>query len=90
MLREGNKTVRDLLLKKGHLIPPDLMKCASLLVQHYDVWLEEFERKRLAEKPDLESPFIYAGPKGYGFPKECGTKFINKFNEMWDEAYGSG
>ena len=88
IIRTGNQEILNLLLTRSSLIPQELRDCASRLIQHYDVWLEEFERKRLAEKPDLETPFVFAGPKGFPFPTECDQKFRNKFQEMWAESYG--
>ncbi len=90
IIAQGNETTRDLLLQKGHLIPPELMDCASKLIEHYDVWLEKFERERKLVQPDLETKFIFTGPDGYPFPSECGRKFREKYKELWKEIYGSG
>lgn len=46
VIREGNLAIRDLLLLKPHLMPPDLLTDAGLLIEHYDRWLEEFARVR--------------------------------------------
>jgi hypothetical protein len=88
VIREGNLTARDLLLKLPHLIPPDLRHEATLLIEHYDRWLEEFEKRRQAEKPDLETPFIFVGPVGYGFPRYAEEKFYVTFRQYWKELYG--
>jgi hypothetical protein len=87
---EGNRIVRDLLLQKGHLIPPDLLGEAAKLVEHYDVWLEKYETQRLAEKPHLEAPFTFVGPQGYPFPKGSANSFQQRFQELWKELYGDG
>ncbi|RMH30830.1 MAG: hypothetical protein D6690_18035 [Nitrospirae bacterium] len=89
VIKEGNQTIRDLLLTKGHLIPPELLEDAGKLIEHYDVWLEKFEKQRLAEKPDLESPFTFVGPEGYPFPRQSAHRFQAKFQEYWKELYGS-
>ena len=86
IIANGNKTILNLLLTKGHLIPSDLRECADRLVEHYDVWLEEFERKRLAEEPDLETPFVFV----FTFPSDCDTAFREKFDEMWKQTYEPG
>ena len=88
VIKEGNQTIRDLLLTKGHLIPPDLLEDAGKLIEHYDVWLEKFEKQRLAEEPDLESPFTFVGPDGYPFPRTSADHFQAKFHEYWQELYG--
>ncbi len=90
IIAKGNETARDLLLSKGHLIPPELMDCSSKLIEHYDVWLEKFERERNSKMPELKTKFIFTGPDGYPFPSKCGTKFRQKYQELWNEVYGRG
>lgn len=90
IMKEGNETVRNLLLAKGHLIPGSLMKCASRLIEHYDAWLEKFEKKRASENPDLSTKFIFVGPDGYPFPSECDDAFRSKFDEFRNELYSEG
>jgi hypothetical protein len=89
VIGEGNRTIRNLLLEKGHLIPPNLLKDAGKLVEHYDYWLEMYESKRLAESPDLETRFIFAGPQGYPFPGASAQRFQEAFLNLWNELYGS-
>ena len=88
VIREGNLTIRDLLLTKSHLIPPDLLADAGRLVEHYDRWLEEFEQVRNHQNPDLDAPFVFVGPKGYGFPGDAEVRFRDAFKYMWTELYG--
>jgi len=87
IIRVGNETIRDLLLNKGHLIPPELLEDAGKLIEHYDVWLEKFEKQRSSERPDLETQFVFVGPDGFPFPHESEKKFRNKFNEYWRKLY---
>jgi hypothetical protein len=88
VIREGNLAIRDLLLQKGHLIPPELLEDAGLLVEHYDRWLEEYEKQRLAEHPDLDAPFTFVGPQGYPFPGKADRRFRAAFKSLWVELYG--
>jgi len=88
VLREGNVTIRDLLLTRSDLIPPDLLGDAGKLVEHYDRWLEEFEKVRGSEHPDLNSRFVFVGPQGYPFPRESEARFQAAFKNMWAELYG--
>ena len=90
IIREGNLTIRDLLLKKGYLIPPELLDDAGRLVEHYDRWLEEFEKQRLSENPDLNAPFTFVGPTGYPFPGDAAQRFQEVFSRLWNELYGAG
>ena len=88
IIREGNLTIRDLLLKQGHLIPPQLLDDAGRLVEHYDRWLEEFEKKRLSEDPDESETFVFVGPEGFPFPSDADKRFREAFSKLRDELYG--
>lgn len=87
VVRVGNEIIRDLLLNKGHLIPPELLENAGELVEHYDVWLEKFEKQRSTENPDLETTFVFVGPDGFPFPHKAEKKFRDKYKEYWKELY---
>ncbi len=89
VVREGNEIIRDLLLSKGHLIPPELLEDASKLIEHYDVWLEKFDSQRASEDPDLGTEFIFVGPDGFPFPSGAEENFQNKYKEYWKDLYQS-
>lgn len=88
VVRTGNMTIRDLLLTKGHLIPPDLMKDAGLLIEHYDAWLEIFESIRNDPEKSQSTDFAFAGPAGYPFPIEAEQNFRRQFKALQHELYG--
>lgn len=90
VVRKGNETIRDLLLTKGHLIPPGLMGEAGALVEHYDAWLERFEEVRGAAAGAASSgeDFVYVGPAGYPFPSAAEAKFKEEFRRLQKELYG--
>jgi hypothetical protein len=90
VMKKANTAIRDLLLLNGHLIPAELLLPASELIEHYDRWLEEFERVRGGEKPDPSAIFVFAGPHGYPFPKEAEAAFKDVYKRMWAELYASG
>jgi hypothetical protein len=89
VIREGNIAIRDLLLTKGHLIPPYLLEDAGRLVEHYDQWLEEYEKNRGGTDPKPDEPFTYAGPAGYPFPGDAEQRFKDLFQKLSNELYGS-
>ena len=89
IIREGNITIRDLLLRRGHLIPPELLEDAGKLIEHYDRWLEKFERVRIEEQPEQDEAFVFVGPEGYPFPSKSEERFREKFKEMWGELYST-
>jgi len=90
VIKSGNETIRDLLLTKGYLIPPELLDDAGKLAEHYDVWLEIFERQRGGKEPDLKSEFTFAGLEGFPFPRDAETRFREKYRQYWNELYGGG
>jgi hypothetical protein len=90
VVREGNQTIRDLLLTKGHLIPPHLMGDASQLVEHYDAWLEAFDRIRGEDSTMSDKAFVFVGPDGYPFPAEAEVNFKAEFRKIQRELYSVG
>jgi hypothetical protein len=88
IIREANAAVRDLLLTKGHLLPPSLREDAQALIEHYDRWLEEFDRIRVQEKS--EEGYVFTGPKGFGFPREAEQHFLDYFRQTWEKLYAPG
>jgi hypothetical protein len=89
VIREGNLTIRDLLLTKTHLVPPDLMLDAAALVAHYDRWLEEFDRLRSEQNPQAGATFVFVAGKGYPFPRGSADKFQERFLTFWRDLYGA-
>lgn len=88
VLKDANEKIRDLLLAKSYLIPPELIEDADELIEHYDVWLEEFYKQRDTETPNLNQKFIFAGPKGYRFPTKSEDRFKEKYFEFREDLYG--
>jgi len=88
IVRQGNQTIRDTLLAKGHLIPPGLIQHATSLIVHYDVWMEAFDRIRGQASPAAETPFVFVGPAGYPFPRDAEKAFKHEFERLQRELYG--
>ncbi len=88
VLKAGNETIRDLLLANGHLVPHDLRDDAQALIEHYDRWLEEYERLRGGAEPRLEEPFVFVGTKGSPFPTESEKRFVARFEQLLQALYG--
>jgi hypothetical protein len=82
-IKSGNLAVRDLLLKKANLIPLDLAEDAQKLIHHYDVWLQEFEKRR-GENKDIkdDQQFVFAGPLGFPFPSDSERRFIERYETL--------
>lgn len=79
-LKAGNEAVRDLLLTRNHLVPPELRPDADALVEHYDLWLATYERRRGEAGPD--------GPIDIAFPTEAGRRFSDTYRRYMSELYG--
>lgn len=88
VLKKANERIRDLLLTKAYLIPGALFEDASELIEHYDAWLEEYNKQRDKENPNLEQKFVFVGPRGFPFPSHAEKKFKAKYDELWNELYG--
>jgi hypothetical protein len=86
LIREGNLAVRDLLINKAHLIPSDLMQDAHNLIQHYDRWLEEYDRVRGGTEPDKDAAFVFVGPQGYPFPSDSERRFMERYQTLMNAA----
>jgi len=82
IIKSSNTAVRNLLTTKWHLLPEDLQPDAADLIQHYDAWLEEFERVRPGGIRAPEPKFVFVGPKGVPFPSEAEQHFLNRLNKL--------
>ena len=87
VVRKGNEKIQELLLTKGHLIPTHLMNDASLLIEHYDAWLEAYDRIRGEKTAEGQEDFVFVGPEGYPFPTASEAKFKAEFRRLQFELY---
>ena len=86
IIREGNTVIRDLLLTKGHLTPPDFLEHAGKLIDHYDIWLEEFDRVSVKKESGEDIMFIFT----YNFPRDSEKAFRESFRKIRGELYKLG
>lgn len=86
VIYDSNKHIRDLLIEKGHYLPPELLDEASRLVEHFDVWLTKYNQTRLVEK-DIKTKQIYVGPDGFRFPENAEKMFKEKYIEMFKSLH---
>lgn len=80
ILRMYNEKIRELVMKKGYLLPGDLQKDALLLVSHYDVWMQKWDdlRSRLDPSPDDE--FVF--PNSITFPREAARRLEQEYERL--------
>ena len=79
-LHEANEAIRDLLLTRSHLVPPELRADADALVEHYDQWLAMYEKQRAEDGP--------AGPIDIAFPSDAARRFGDAYRRHMSELYG--
>jgi hypothetical protein len=82
IIRDGNTIARDLLIDRAHLVPPDLAEDARKLIEHYDRWLEEYQRRVGDAEPDDNAQFPFAGPMGHPFPIDSKRRFVQQFEML--------
>ena len=80
ILKECNETVRELLLKKGFLIPTELLPDATDLIRHYDEWLQLYQQIRIIQN-DRKTPFVFT----YNFPHEAEKNFLKTYDDFRKE-----
>lgn len=88
VIQKGNIAIRDLLLAKGHLIPAQLMAHAIALIEHYDAWIEAYNRIRNDTTLNAQTDFVFVGPAGYPFPAKSEQAFKDQFKALQHELYG--
>jgi hypothetical protein len=85
-IMESNSTIRDLLKAKWYMIPAELQDDALLLIQHYDAWMDEYERLRPDGIRNPDVPYVFVGPQGTPFPREAERNFMLRYEELTGEG----
>ena len=78
VMKEGNTTIRDLLLTKGQLIPSNLLDDAGKLIDHYDKWLEEFDSVKARRASGENVSFVFT----YDFPRNSEKAFKEALKDI--------
>lgn len=79
IFKQCNETIRDILLDKGYLIPPDLLEDAGELLKHYDGWLQHYHQLRELDK-NMDTPFVFT----HDFPHSAEKRF-NETYQLYRE-----
>jgi hypothetical protein len=77
-IRDGNLRARTLLREKAHLIPDSLREDQKKLIEHYDRWLEEYDRVRVRRTKDPDASFVFV----YSFPQESEQRFRQRLSDV--------
>jgi hypothetical protein len=59
ILRHGNSEARNLLVHHGHLLPQDLRPAAQELIEHYNVWISEWDALYDELAPNEDDVFVF-------------------------------
>ena len=92
ILYESNKTVRDILLANGHLIPNELVKPASCLVAHYDIWIKRYletvgdKKYKANDNFEIGFPDLSFEPCS-AFPNDDAEKFHDVYRRLRSELH---
>lgn len=75
-LKKANSEILRLLSKKAFLIPEHLMQDALKIIDHLDVWFEQYELLEKEINPIATDKFVFHRPtESIEFPKESELKF---------------
>jgi hypothetical protein len=95
ILAEANRSVRDLLLSKAHLMTPSLFAKSKCLITHYDMWLQGYEdslrffREIHGREPRVNEPFavIEGGGPCANFPRDVPAHYARHMTDLRDLVY---
>jgi hypothetical protein len=78
--------IREIISERGYLLDAAGLQHAVDLVEHFDVWLEEFDRQRgTGGKGD---PYVFAGARGHPFPRAAEEAFHRMWVDLKRDLYG--
>ncbi len=87
-IRDGNLKARELLEKHSQRVPQELQEARRKLVEHYDRWLEEYQKLREGPGANPKAPFVFVGPEGFPFPAEAADRFRARLETVRKELGG--
>ena len=64
------------------------MAHAIALIEHYDAWIEAYNRIRSDTTLTAQTDFVFVGPAGYPFPADAEQAFKAQFKQLQQELYG--
>lgn len=86
VFKSSAEKIINMLVTHASLMPLDLTQDALKIIEHYDVWLEQYKRHR-TEK-ETQEKFIFAGTIGYRFPEDSEKRIIAYYKILWKDLYG--
>ncbi len=85
-LKKANVEILRLLMEKSYLIPENLQNDALRIIDHLDVWFEQYEHLAKELNPHPNTPFIFDRPaESIEFPKAAEKKFQEEKQKLKSE-----
>lgn len=80
---EANKCIKELLINHPNFIPLHLQHDAIELINHYSIWMNQFEEFRAARHFELKDTFVfYHIDDQSAFPRQAEQNFIDYYNKQ--------
>lgn len=85
-IRSANQKVCDLLIEFPALLPDELFEDAIELLNHYGIWMAQFDEHEKTNKPQLGDLFIFHHLDNQSaFPKVAEQHFFDYYNQLKKE-----
>ena len=86
IIRSANRKVYDLIIKSLDILPDELQDHLLNLLNHYDIWFEQFNEFEIKMKPSLSDSFIFYHLDDQStFPKQAEQKIFDYYYQLKKE-----
>jgi hypothetical protein len=85
-IRSANQQVCDLIISSPALLPAELFDDAIELLNHYAIWMSQFDDHERKHQPGLGDTFVfYHLDDQSAFPKKAEQHFFDYYNQLKQE-----
>jgi ABC-type Na+ transport system ATPase subunit NatA len=86
IIRSANTKIYDLIIKSLDITPEELHDHLLNLLNHYDIWFEQFNEHEMKMKPSLSDSFIFYHLDDQSvFPKQAEQKIFDYYHQLKKE-----
>jgi len=86
IIRSANGKIYDLIIKSLDIAPEELHDHLLNLLNHYDIWFEQFNEHERKMKPSLSDSFIFYRLDDQSvFPKQAEQKILDYYHQSKKE-----
>ena len=87
-IRAANEKVCSLLKESPELLPDELFEDAIELLNHYGIWMIQFDDYELQKQPKLDDLFVFNHLDNQSaFPKAAEQHFFDYYNQIKQELF---